>query len=210
MLAKVGITSDKGFDDGRLNEKQKAALQKASTAAVRAIGEKLPTMGKMVNSWQMPDGDVQGVFEGNYLRRAAFIMIGLGVIVGQEAVYPITRADKRGESLNGNNNYVLTFSKNAMPPADAFWSISLYGDDRFFVDNEIDRYALGNRSDLHFEKDGSLTFYLQRERPKSSEQKKNWLPTPEGGFYLVLRIYLPRPEVLDGSYSVPAVEKSSR
>lgn len=100
---------------------------------------------------------------------------------------------------------MLHFPAGSLPPARAFWSITLYGPDRFLVANTADRYAVGDRSPgLVTDADGSLDVYLQATPPAGHQA--NWIPTPTGAFTLTLRIYLPGPSVLDGSYHVPAVQ----
>jgi len=115
--------------------------------------------------------------------------------------------DGDGNKLNGANAYTLTFPGDALPPADAFWSLSMYGDAMFFVDNPLDRYALGDRSDLKRNPDGSVTLYLQQEDPGKGK-RRNWLPAPAGGFYVTLRMYLPRETALDGTWTPPPIVKT--
>ena len=75
---------------------------------------------------------------------------------------------------------------------------------RFLVDNPINRYALNSANpDLVRNADGSLDIYIQREAPAGHES--NWLPAPAGGLYLALRVYLPTPAVLDGTWKPPAL-----
>ena len=76
---------------------------------------------------------------------------------------------------------MLHFSKNDLPPVDAFWSVTVYGLDLFFVANPINRYAIGDgTSGLRYGKDGSLDVYIQHDPPIGHES--NWLPTPAGAF----------------------------
>ena len=91
-----------------------------------------------------------------------------------------------------------------MPPARAFWSVTLYGPDGYFVKNPIQRFAIGDRDPLKFNEDGSLDLVIQHDAP-GGDKDRNWLPTPEGGFNLTLRIYWPKDEALQGSWIPPAV-----
>ena len=52
------------------------------------------------------------------------------------------------------------------------------------------------------EKDGSLIVYFQKSSP-GKEKEGNWLPTPDGPFFCVLRIYGPGENVINGTYKVP-------
>jgi len=60
---------------------------------------------------------------------------------------------------------------------------------------------------LKKDSDGGLTLYLQKESP-GKDKESNWLPAPNGIFFLVLRIYLPKPEVLNGTWQAPPVQKA--
>ena len=75
---------------------------------------------------------------------------------------------------------MVHFEPGQLPPADAFWSLTLYDSSGFFVPNPINRYAVGDRSDLSFNPDGSLDIYLQSTQPSDPEKAKNWLPSPAG------------------------------
>jgi hypothetical protein len=89
----------------------------------------------------------------------------------------------------------------------AFWSVTLYDKDSYLVPNPINRYALGDRSNLERNDDGSLSIFIQSESPGSSSQA-NWLPAPKHGrFKLALRLYAPRKEVADGVWAPPPVQR---
>ncbi|MNY44394.1 hypothetical protein D3C86_1794210 [compost metagenome] len=107
--------------------------------------------------------------------------------------------------LDGRQLYRLHFADGGKIPAAAFWSISLYGEDRYFAANAIGRHALGNRSPLERNADGSLTLHVSHQPPPGPHE--NWLPAPPGPFYLILRLYHPQPQFLDGSYRLPPMER---
>ena len=77
--------------------------------------------------------------------------------------------------------------------------------DKMLVENPIGRYKIG--SDTHglvTAPDGSVTIKLQHAAP-DGKKAGNWLPTPDGPFYLLLRLYQPKEEVLNGTYPLPQV-----
>jgi hypothetical protein len=112
--------------------------------------------------------------------------------------------DADAQALDGRHAYELRFPAGALPPADAFWSVSMYGADRFFVPNVIGRHAVGDRTrGLEREADGSLVIPIGHAAPEA--RLANWLPAPPGPFYLILRVYHPRPEFLEGRYAIPPV-----
>jgi hypothetical protein len=145
-----------------------------------------------------------GRYHTKYTYRAAWTFFGVGRNLIEDAFYPISLADGDGKPYEGTNKYILRFSKDQLPPVNAFWSITMYDKDSYLVANPINRYALGDRSNLRFADDGSLTISIRSDTP-SDETAANWLPSPkEGGFKLALRLYAPKKEVADGSWVPPA------
>ncbi len=114
--------------------------------------------------------------------------------------------DAEGKPLTGANRYVIHFPKGQFPPVGAFWSVTVSNSKQALVDNPINRYALGDRDKLKFDADGSLTLYVQHDSP-GKDKESNWLPAPRDEFNLVMRLYWPKKEVLDGTWKVPAVER---
>ena len=141
-----------------------------------------------------------------YATRAAAARAGLWGNHGYEADYELVYVDADGAALNGAHRYELRL--DAMPPVDAFWSLTMYNVPEFLlVDNPIDRYSIGDRTPgLQVAGDGSLTIYLQHESP-GPDKEANWLPAPAGDFRPIMRMYQPKPEVLDGSFALPAITK---
>lgn len=133
--------------------------------------------------------------------------VGLGANAAEDAVYPTARVDADGQPLNGANEYVLHFDKGRLPPAEAFWSLTLYNDRQSFVGNPINRYAIGDRDKLRYNPGGSLDIYIQNGSP-GKDRESNWLPAPKDSFNLMLRLYWPEPAVLDGTWQPPAVKRA--
>lgn len=84
-------------------------------------------------------------------------------------------------------------------PVDAFWSISLYNKDGYFQENEYNAYRV-NSVTATPNKDGSFTIHFGGD-PKSA----NYLHLTDGWNYTV-RLYQPRKEILDGTWTFPSVE----
>ncbi|HEX6420511.1 MAG TPA: DUF1214 domain-containing protein [Acidimicrobiales bacterium] len=136
--------------------------------------------------------------------------IGWGANVPEEAVYPVARVDAAGQPLSGEHAYRIRFPPGGLPPVGAFWSLSVYGPDMFFARHPSGRYTIGDRSpDLAAGPDGSLEIVLSHGEPAPDVGGRpvNWLPVPIGPFVLMLRLYLPGPEVLAGTYRYPPVER---
>lgn len=102
----------------------------------------------------------------------------------------------------------MTFGKGQTPPVRGFWSLTVYNRYHFFVPNEIKRYSVGTKlSTMKNNGDGSLTIYVQADPPPEA-QRSNWLPAPKAdAFSLFMRAYWPKTEIIDGSWTPPAVKK---
>ena len=184
-----------------------ALLSRASKDATQIIADAGARSGKVVNGWRMFTEAI-GTYGFDYLQRASVWMGGPLANVPEESLYPTAIADASGQPLNAaTHNYVVRFTKEQIPPVEGFWSLTMYDrDSGMLVKNPIDRYSIGNRTKgLQFGPDGSLTLYIQRQSPGPGKES-NWLPAPDGPFYMSLRLYGPRAEVLDGKWMPPPVE----
>ncbi len=132
-----------------------------------------------------------GSYGTNYDLRAIVDAYGLAALSPNIAVYPLATTDRNGAPLSGTQRYVVHFPPGDFPiPVQSFWSLTLYTTAGYFTANPLDRYTLGDRSNLHFEADGSLNLYVQSGEPSEEAQAENWLPSPAGeGFQLILRLY---------------------
>jgi hypothetical protein len=147
-----------------------------------------------------------GRYGDDLMLRAATAMRGLGALTSDEAVYALADYDDRGDPLVGLRTYRIRFADGGDLPADVFWSMTLYGLDRYLAANALGRHALGNRSALQRDADGALSLWVAHRQPEHVPPS-NWLPAPAEGFYLILRLYHPRPILFDGRYPFPAVER---
>jgi len=123
-----------------------------------------------------------------------------------DAIYPMNVADADGKPMDGNNDYVLHFSKAELPPVDAFWSITMYDGDGYQAANPLNRFAIGDRDALKYNADGSLDIYMQNASP-GADKESNWLPAPKGPLGITMRLYAPKPEVADGRWVPPAIKR---
>jgi hypothetical protein len=161
-------------------------------------------LGEIKNGWTLTYD--MGRYGTRYAYRAAWTLIGVGGNLLEDAFYPTCIVDADGDPLDGAHQYTFTFTKDKMPPAKAFWSLTMYDIDTYLVPNELNRSSLGDRSDLNYAPDGSLTLYLQKDNP-GKDKEANWLPAPDGPFRLYLRLYAPEEAVIDRSWLPPAVRK---
>src|SRR5262249_45789926 len=128
----------------------------------------------------------------------------------KDAIYPVSLADVDGKPYSGANSYVLHFAKGQEPPAEAFWSVTMYDGQFFFAPNSLNRYTISTRDKLKKNPDGSFDVYIQKLSP-GADKEANWLPAPPDKFVLMLRMYWPKekpPSILDGSWKPPAVRQA--
>ena len=203
-MASIGLVPGKDFDASKLPADAAKAIP---AAAQKQIMGHFKSSGSDVNGWMFTTD--AGVYGTNYLQRALITAIGLGANRPQDAVYPTSQADATGAPYSGANSYTIHFPRGQTPPANAFWSITMYNAQYFFVDNPLNKYTVSPRNDLKFNADGSLDLFVQADSP-GKDKEANWLPAPKGPFVLMMRLYWPKekdPSILDGSWKPPAVTK---
>lgn len=206
-LRTIGITKDRGFQQKDLTESQKELIVKGLADGEAIVQAKTYSLGRKVNGWSI--NYVGPHFGDDYLLRAAVAMDQIYVLEPSEALYPSGRVDSRGEQLDGNNTYRIYFSKKNLPPVNFFWSVTLYFAKGFMVPNPINRWSIGDRTPgLTYKDDGSLEIVIQHERPNDAKVS-NWLPAPKEPFMLLMRLYGPKQEILDGTWLPPSIERTN-
>ena len=143
------------------------------------------------------------------MQRALITARGRGANRPEDAVYPTSEGPDIVQKYNGAKKYVMRFAKGDLPPADGFWSLTMYDAAYFFVDNPLNRYTLSPRNKLKANADGSIDLFIQHESP-GKDKESNWLPAPSDAFILMMRLYWPRekpPSILDGSWKIPEVKE---
>jgi hypothetical protein len=203
---RIGIRRGEVFDFAAAPAPVQAGLRRATSAGLERMKTKIATLARSANGWQM-NTDTMGVYGNYYLKRAIVALVGLGANQPEDAVYPLCIGDADGKPLMGENRYEIRFSKEELPPTNAFWSLTMYDAAGFQVANALNRFAIGDRDALKYNADGSLTIYIQHANP-GPEKESNWLPSPSAGALgLTMRIYSPKPPVLDGRWNPPAVRR---
>jgi hypothetical protein len=212
-FAKIGVEGGKPFPVDSLTPDQKTALEMAMKSGVKKIKRKVGDLGKDENGWRVAlngFGDRQN-YGGDWTLRAAAAMAGIYGNSPAEAVYPLLATDSDGNKPDcSRNRYTLTFPPGQFPPANAFWSVTMYdGKTQLLIKNPIDRYLINSPMlpDLKKNADGSLTIDMQKDSP-GTDKEPNWLPAPDGPIYVVMRIYWPKEAALDGSWKPPAVQQT--
>jgi hypothetical protein len=206
-IAGLGIVTGKPFSAGDFDAQQRSEIAAGFSAALHDIMAALGTMGARANGWTILK-DNMGVYGNAYLQRALIALVGLGANPPEDAVYPILVADAAGDPVTGDQDYVLHFDADNLPPVAAFWSVTMYDGEGYQVANEINRFAIGDRDKLTYNADGSLDLYVQHTNP-GPERVANWLPAPRGTLGVTMRLYAPARSVLDGTWAPPPVRRRS-
>jgi hypothetical protein len=206
-LARLGIVPGQEFELDKQPPAVAEGLKRAPKEGVDQIMSYFTKAGTRENGWMFTTKT--GLYGTDYLNRALITAIGLGANRPQDAVYPTSEADADGKPYSGANKYVVHFDKGKTPPVNAFWSITMYNGDYFFVENPLNKYTVSPRNALKYNDDGSLDLYIQNESP-GKDKEANWLPAPKDKFILMLRMYWPKekdPSIIDGTWKIPPVKK---
>jgi hypothetical protein len=211
-MAKIGIVPGQDFDAAKLDPavaKGIAASPKPAQDKIAAYLKEAIVTGdaKVENGWLF--FHKAGVYGTSYRDRAMIAWYGLGANRVQDAVYPTSEGPDLLKKYSGANKYMMRFNKGELPPANAFWSITMYDKNYFFVPNPINRYTVSSRNKFKTNPDGSIDLYIQNESP-GKDKESNWLPAPKDEFVLMMRLYWPSekaPSILDGSWKPPHVKK---
>ena len=196
QLARIGIGPGKTFNFKDLSLEHKAEIALGMKEGERKVDEAVANVGKAINGWRVSSlpGD-SAHYNGDWLKRAVAAKAGIYGNDAAEAMYPLTRIDGDGQTLDGSkHNYTLTFPAGQQPPVNAFWSMTMYdGKTQLLIENPINRYLINSPMlpAMKTNADGSLTLYIQNKSP-GADKESNWLPAPNGPIYMVMRLYWPK------------------
>jgi len=205
-FAKLGISAGARFDVGKLPPE----VQQAVAAGIAQVWkDDFPAMMARVNSGSLTSGDIFGTREflkNNYLYRFVAAKLGLYGNTREEALYPPYFVDAEANKLDAaKHRYELRFDKGQLPPAVAFWSLTMYdGKSQLLVANPLKRYLVNSTmlDSFKYAEDGSLTIFVSKDSP-GVDKESNWLPAPDGPFYCILRLYIPKPAAFNGQWKQP-------
>ena len=209
-MKQIGLEPGRPFDASKLDPTLAKTINTAAKDALADLelsGKSGAGIGTHVNGWFYQTSTV-GTYGTAYKLRGMGTLIGLGVNLPEDAVYPASFVDGDGKPYSGANRYVLHFNEGKLPPAEAFWSVTLYDKDGFQAPNASNRFAIGSHDKLKFNSDGSLDPYIQNESP-GADRESNWLPAPADVFNLAMRLYSPRREVSSGAWTPSPVKRVS-
>ena len=209
-FARIGIGPGKPFEPAMYSPDVMKAIEEGINAGREKVHKQADNLGTKVNGWDISPPNA-GEFGQDYITRSAAAWKYIYVNSAVEAMYPTANVDGDGKQLDGSNGrYVLKFAKGALPPVNFFWSLTLYdAKTQVPIENAINRYSIGDRTPgIVKAKDGSLTLYVQADKP-AGKDAANWLPAPKAPFYVILRAYGPKPELLNGTYKLAPMTRVS-
>ena len=208
QFARIGIGP--GLDIEAQPDAVKQGLMRAEMLGMGLLKNQFLSgdWANIVNGWRYPPPETGRYGDDFLLRAADQSLAGITTNDPAEAVYLVNFTDSEGRKLNGDGRYELRFDADDKPPADSFWSLALYGTDMNLVANSAGRYSIGDRTPgLKTDADGGLTIHMQVESP-GADAEANWLPTSsDSEWFVVLRMYLPRPEVIEAQWECPPIER---
>ncbi|QDT68772.1 Proton-gated ion channel precursor [Planctomycetes bacterium MalM25] len=206
-FSRIGVSANKLFDATTLSPEIEDALNRGIQEGEAAITAAASTLkvAEVIGTREYLGND--------YLKRAVAARIGRYSNSKEEALYSLYLSDGEGKPLEGGAiSYVLKLGEADLPPVNAFWSLTMYeSQSKALVENPISRYQISSSMlpSLARDSDGGVTIRIQHKSP-GEEQVKNWLPAPEGPFYMVMRLYRPKPAAYDGTWSPPLVWRKER
>ncbi len=211
-FARLGVGPGEDFDFASMSPE----LQAAVVAGMADAWGVLQGVTKEMDAGRVTSADLFGTREhlkNNYAYRFAGAVIGIYANSAAEAVYPFIRTDSKGQALDAAKaRYTLRFAPGQLPPVNAFWSATLYQlPESLLYANPLKRYVINSPMlpDLKLDADGGLTLYVQHESP-GEELESNWLPAPDGPFWVALRLYWPKAEALTGQWREPPLVATAR
>ncbi len=208
-FAKINVGGGLTFDHEKLSPEIKQAIQDGISEAWKELAEFEKTE---LGTGKVTSGDMFGTREylkNNYLYRFAAAVLGIFGNSKLEAMYPIYKTDSEGNNLDGTKNkYTIRLAPDQLPPVNAFWSFTMYQlPASLLVKNPINRYLVNSTMipELKKDVDGGITLYIQNQTP-GNDKESNWLPAPDGPFMVVLRLYWPKEEALNGTWKQPPLQ----
>jgi hypothetical protein len=206
-FARIDVGAGKTFAMSKFSPEIQAAIGQGIADAWADFARLM----KQAERGGIGSADVFGTREhlkNNYLYRMGGAVMGIWGNSAEEAIYPSYRVDADGQKMYGSQRYYLRFAPGELPPVHAFWSVTMYAlPESLLVPNSINRYLLNSTMLPEFvrDADGGITLHLQRDPPDQA-RIANWLPAPRGQFMVVVRLYSPKPEALDGTWKLPPMK----
>jgi hypothetical protein len=200
LFDRAGFGPGVAFDPARLPAPVAEGLRSAAKSAAKTLHEARADVRGWAPWPGAPGGDEP-------LARAAAALEGGAASLPAELVAVAASTDADGHVLDGRNDYRIRFAANALPPAEAFWSLAAYDPEtRRLLDVRGARASLASLGErLRPGDDGTLELWLSSDAPEDAALRARWLPLRPGPFLLIARLYQPLPAVLEAGWSPPSI-----
>jgi len=199
----LGVVPGRTFDSARVAKIDGARFRKAAEriAAAELAKSTDPEFARKLTSMFLPKG-----------RMTLEMLVHQSVIgpIGMpatQALYPAI-ATTDGKPMNAMHDYVIRMSKKDLPPAGAFWSVTLYDTKNgFFIPNPRKKYSVGENAGMKLNKDGGIDIYIAAQQPKGVPAE-DWLPInrKDEDIGAIMRIYVPDLEKMK-SWKAPKAQR---
>ena len=210
-FAKIGINVGKKFDPAALTPGMRQAYQDGMADAWKAFADYKTTRLDTGLSSSADGFGSRAFLKDHYIDRMAGAVLGIYGSSKDEAIYPVYFTDADKQKLDGTRRYAMHFAPGQLPPVNAFWSLTMYQlPSSLLYANALNRYLINSPMlpNLKRDADGGLTLYVQNASP-GADKEANWLPAPGGPFFVVLRLYWPKPDALNGKWTAPPLQKTN-
>lgn len=206
LFSQIGVFPGNTIIESELSKEELSGINAGYDLGIR-LRKSLSSDIKVPLAGGFNTVNASDAYSGNYYRRTALADLGLKIYNPQYFLELSATFDKDGLFLNGKNNYEIYFA--SPPPCVEGWSLTLYkAEDGTLISNESNVYKIGSRSEyLKFNSDDSLSIFVSTSSPSDKSMINNWLPSSEDDFILILRLYLPKQEILAGEWSYPQIIK---
>jgi len=184
----LGVVPGRAFDATKVADIDRARIR---TVAERIATTELADMNK-----PGAKGDLGSMFQPKGRMKLEVLLaqsvIGPIGVPAAEALYPpIVTTD--GKPMNAQHDYVIRMAAKNLPPAKAFWSVTLYDTKNgFFIPNDRKKYSVGENAGMKLNKDGGIEINIAAQKPKGVPEE-NWLPInrKDEDIGAIMRIYVP-------------------
>ncbi|WP_206355548.1 DUF1214 domain-containing protein [Vibrio maerlii] len=203
-LIRLGIKPGQAFNPQDAADIDGVALRKAAQRFAATSWAKMGEPNYLAENTGkvfMPKGEISPEL------LSVLSVVGPIGLPAKEALYPqLITTD--GQAMNAMNDYEIVMTASELPPAKAFWSLTLYDlGHGFFIPNERKKYSVGENAGYKLDEDGGIRIVVSAERPEGVPAE-NWLPIERSDLDLSLQMRLYNPDLEKyENWSTPTVKK---